>query len=85
MKIEFDIEKEFIEQAVVNSILKNLSYEATEARYGARKGVEIAVKEFIYSRKEEIIQEVIEKASKEIIRKAAPKLLPKLMEVLTHE
>ena len=78
MKIEFNIEEEFVVDAVVKSIMKNLSYEGTEARYGVRKGCEIAVKQFIYSRKEEIIEKVIEKASKEIVRKGLPKLIERL-------
>ena len=78
MKIEFNIEEEFIVDAVVKSIMKNLSYEATEARYGVRKGCEVAVKEFIYSRKEEIIEKVVDKASKEMVRKGLPKLLERM-------
>ena len=46
--------------------------------FRVRKGCEIAVKQFIYSRKEEIIEKVIEKASKEIVRKGLPKLIERL-------
>ena len=54
MKVEFDIEKEFIERAIVDSITKKYSHEASEAKCGVKRGIEKAVKEYIYSKKEGI-------------------------------
>ena len=44
------------------------------------KGIEKAVKEVIYSQKEELLSRCVDKASAELTRKALPKLLEKLTE-----
>ena len=41
--------------------------------------IAIAVKDIVYSRKDEIIDKVISRASTEIVRKGMPKLLTKVM------
>lgn len=54
------------------------SYENREAKFGIRKGAEEAIKKYIYTKKDEIIEAVIERASREIVKKGLPKLLDRL-------
>ena len=82
MKLEINIDEEYITELVSQEIAKRIvnerTYENGEARIGARTGVDKAVKDYLYSRKEEIIEKVIERASREIVKKGLPKLLENL-------
>ena len=55
-------------------------YEGREARIGIRDGVDKAIKQYIYSKKDAVIDRVVERASLEIVRKGMPKLLDKIIE-----
>lgn len=46
-----------------------------ELIYGVRDGVDKAVKNYIYSEKDRIIERVVERATREIVKKGLPKLL----------
>lgn len=78
MKIEINIPDEriveLVEKAIVESILRDRR-ENREAQYGVRSGMDKAVKEYIYTNKDKIIERVVERASKEIVRKGLPKLI----------
>lgn len=84
MKLEINIDEEYITELVSQEIAKRIvnerTYENREARIGARLGVDKAVTNYIYSRKEEIIDKVVERASREIVKKGIPKLLENLGE-----
>lgn len=79
MNINIEIDEKRITELVENDIAKyiyqNYSSEAREAGYGVRTGIDKAVKQYIYDKKENIIERVIERAKVEIIRKALPRLL----------
>lgn len=45
-----------------------------------RHSVPIAIKEVVYSRKDEIINECIKRATAEIVRKGVPKFIEKMRE-----
>lgn len=78
MKIELNIPDEriveLVEKAIVESILENRR-ENREAQYGVISGMDKAVKEYIYTNKDKIIERVVERASTEIVKKGLPKLI----------
>ena len=80
MKINMNVDEEKVVELATQEISKQLiseyhNYDRREAKIGIRYGVEKAVKEYIYSQKENIIERVVDRASKEIVRKGLPKLL----------
>lgn len=82
MKIEIEIDKKYItelvSQEIANRIVAERGYENREAKMGIRYGVDKAVKQYIYSKKDSIIDRVVERASAEIVKKGLPKLITKL-------
>lgn len=79
MKIEINEEEvaRVITETIARNIVTEHRSENREAKQGIKLGVEKAVKEFIYTQKERIIQLVIERATKELVRKALPILIDK--------
>lgn len=75
-QIEVD-DKAIIEQ--VQGILNNILNREINYRY-SESGREIAsaVKDLVYSQKDEIIEKVVDRASREIVKKGLPKLIEKL-------
>ena len=67
-----------IEQKIAESIIKAYSYDAREAKWGVRKSTEKAVKDYVYSRKDEIIERVVARATAELVRKSLPALLERM-------
>ena len=62
----------------INGILNTVFQREISNKYGKTGDViATAVKELVYSRKDEIIDKVVDRAVKEIIRKGLPKLLEK--------
>jgi len=82
MEIKINIDEQYItelvSQEIANRIVNERTYENREAKLGARIGVDKAVKGYIYSKKDEIIDRVIERASREIVKKGLPQLLENL-------
>ena len=82
MKIEIEIDENYITELVSQEIAKKIvaehGYESREAKYGIREGVDKAIKQYIYSKKDDVIEKVIDRASVEIVRKGLPKLIEKL-------
>ena len=73
--ITIDDEK-IIEQ--INGIINTVFTREIQNKYGATGDVlSQAVKDIVYSHKDEIIDKVVERATKEIVRKGLPKLLEK--------
>lgn len=85
MKIEIEINEEniakFVEEKIARQFMEESGKEYGEARYGVRDGVDKAVKNYIYSQKDNIIERVVERATREIVKKG----LPKLLEGISHE
>lgn len=72
-QIELD-DKAIAEQ--ISSILNRVLTNELANRYsGTGREISAAVKDLIYSHKEEIIERVVEKASRELVKKGLPKLL----------
>lgn len=70
-----EIDDKAIEEQI-NSILNRVVERELRQRYsGAGAEVSAAVKDLIYSRKDEIIEMVVDRATREIVRKGLPKLL----------
>ena len=46
-----------VAKELAERIVKNYSYENQDAKYGIKYGTEKAIKEYIYSRKDEIIRQ----------------------------
>ena len=65
----------------INGIINTIFNREIQSKYG-NTGYEIsqAVKDIVYSHKDEIIDRVVERATKEIVRKGLPKLLEKVGE-----
>ena len=73
--IEID-DKKVKEQ--LNLILNQMFKEEMTKEACSERGLfAVAVKEIVYSHKEEIIEKVVNRATKEIVRKGLPKLLEK--------
>ena len=85
MKIEIEIDENYITELVSQEIAKRIvaehGYESREAKYGIREGVDKAIKQYIYSKKDAVIERVVDRASVEIVKKGLPKLLDRLGEV----
>jgi Cys-tRNA synthase (O-phospho-L-seryl-tRNA:Cys-tRNA synthase) len=84
MKIEIEIDESYINELVSQEIAKRIvterCYENREARIGIREGVDKAIKQYIYSKKDSVIERVVDRASTEIVKKGLPKLLGRLGE-----
>jgi hypothetical protein len=84
MKLEIEIDENYIaemaSQKIAERIVTEYKYENREAKIGVRDGVEKAVKQYVYSEKDSIIERVVDRASVEIVRKGLPKLLDRLGE-----
>ena len=82
MKIEIEIDENYITELVSQEIAKRLvtecCYENRETRIGIREGVDKAIKQYIYMKKDEVIDKVVERATTEIVKKGLPKLLDRL-------
>lgn len=85
MEIKITVNEEQITQMVEELIAKQMvsEYGATsrDAKYGVRNGVDKAVKAYIYSRKEEIIEKCVNRAVAELVRKGLPKLLEREIKI----
>lgn len=82
MKIEIEIDEKYITELVSQEIAKRIvtdrEYESRETRFGIRDGVDKAIKQYIYSQKDVIIDRVVERASVEIVKKGLPKLIERI-------
>ncbi len=82
MKIEIEIDEKYITELVSQEIAKRIvaerGYESREAKAGIRQGVDKAIKEYIYSQKDKVIDRVVDRASIEIVKKGLPKLIERL-------
>ena len=82
VKLEIEIDENYITELVSQEIAKRIvadrGYENREAKIGIRDGVDKAIKQYVYSRKEEVIDRVVNRASVEIVKKGLPKLIGRL-------
>lgn len=62
----------------MNDIINTIFKQELDSRYsGTGHIISQAVKDIVYSHKDEIINKVVDRAAKEIVRKGLPKLLEK--------
>lgn len=73
IEINDDAIKEQV-QGILNTIC---NHELNNRHSESGREISSAVRELIYSRKDEIIDMVVDRASREIVKKAMPKLLDK--------
>lgn len=74
--IEID---EKVIQEQIGKILDAILNRELRSRYSdSGKVMSEAIKDLIYSHKDEIIEQVVDRASKEIVKKGMPKLIDKL-------
>ena len=59
---EEDISKLVVEK-IAAAMAREYTGESIDAKHGIRKGVEQAVKDYVYSRKDEIIEKCVDRAS----------------------
>ena len=73
MKIVIEINEEniarIVEERIAGQFMAERGSEYREARRGVRDGVDKAVKNYIYSEKDNIIERVVERATREIVKK----------------
>ena len=75
-QIEID-DNAIVEQ--VNAILNTIINREMNFKYSeSDREISRAVKELVYSRKDEIIERVVDRAAKEIVKKGLPRLLDRL-------
>lgn len=74
--LELD-DKAIIEQ--INRIISTVFRDEIDRKYSQTGDVlAVAVKELVYSHKDEIIDKVVDRAVKEIVRKGMPKLMERM-------
>lgn len=79
IKIEIEIPDEEINKAIIEILSKKiLSQHTLENRTMNKYGIADAVKEIVYTQKEELIERCVERASTELVKKAFPQLMDKL-------
>lgn len=87
MKLEIEIDEayiaELVSQEIARRIVETHGYENREmyvyiARYGIREGVDKAIKQYVYSKKDTIIDRVVDRATVEIVKTGLPRLLEKV-------
>lgn len=82
MKIAIEIDEKYIAELVSQEIAKRIvaerGYESRETKAGIRNGVDKAIKQYIYSQKDKVIDRVVDRASVEIVKKGLPKLIERL-------
>ena len=78
MKVTIEIDEDELQKAIIYMVAKECA--RAYFKRDEYKGIEKAVKEVVYSQKEELLSRCVDKASAELTRKALPKLLEKLTE-----
>ena len=82
MKMEIEIDEKYIAELVSQEIARKMvaehNYESREGKFGIREGVDKAIKQYIYSKKDEVIDRVVDRASTEIVKKGINKLMDRI-------
>ena len=72
-----EINDKVIEKQIQGILNERLNRELHLRYSGAGLEISAAVKELIYSRKDEIVEMVVDRAAKELVKKGLPKLIEK--------
>lgn len=68
-----------VEEEVAARMVKEYCSEQRDTKMGIRKGVENAVKAYVYDQKEMIIERCVDRAADSIARKGLPMLLERMI------
>ena len=79
MKLELNINEENLEKMITEQISRH-ALNQSHFRYDLKNAIGEAVKKYVYSEKEQIIEKVVDRASKEMVRKGLSMLLIKKLE-----
>ena len=77
MEIKVTIDEKELEELITLNLVKQV-LNKYEYRYELKDAISKGVKQHIYDNKDEIIENVVERASTEIVKKALPKLIENL-------
>ena len=72
---------DMITKMIARDIAAQYTAESRDTKYGIRKGVESAIKDYIYANKDAIIDRCVARASAELVRKGLPKLIERMGEL----
>lgn len=78
IKVTVELDEDEIKGKITEIIAKEARNSYTTFRFEEKKAVEAAVKEVVYSQKDELIERCVDRASTELAKKALPKLLDKM-------
>lgn len=77
-QIEIGIDNKALNEQIMKILNAELNNSLITRYNGAGGEISAAVKDLIYSRKEEIIEKVVDRATTEIVKKGLPKLLERM-------
>lgn len=79
MEIKITVNEEritkMVEELIAEDLFKQYSAMRSEKSMAVRSGIEKAVKAYIYSQKEEIIEKCTARATTELVRRGLPKFI----------
>ena len=75
---QIEINDEAIKEQIQNILNAQINNSLRTRYSGASEAISAAVKDLIYSRKDEIIERVVDRATTEIVKKGLPKLLERI-------
>lgn len=78
IKIDEGYIAELVSREIASRIVAERGYENREAKIGIRNGVDKAIQKYIYTRKDDVIERVVERATTEIVKKGLPKLFEEI-------
>jgi len=73
-----EVDDAIIREQIMNILNEIANRELHRCLFTSHDEVALAVRDVIYSRKDEIIEAVIDRATKEIVKKGIPKLLERM-------
>ncbi len=74
MEIKININEKELEEMIMTFIARE-TVNRSSFRYDLKNAIGEAVKKYIYSEKDQIIEKVVDRASKELVRKGLPELI----------
>lgn len=69
---------DMVTKMVARDMASQYTSESRDTKQGIKKGVESAIKDYIYANKDEIIDRCVARASAELVRKALPKMIERM-------
>lgn len=78
VKINEDEIAQMVVEKIADRMAKEYTSEFRDTKHGIRYGAEKAVKEYVYSQKDAIIEKCVARASAELVRKGLPKLIDRM-------